>query len=375
MNIAANELTNVIFKKPLQECSVEELQQLVQQYPYFGPAHLLLTKKLKEENSASYDEQLQNTSLYFQNRIWLHYLLNDGSTNVEIEKKIPATTGEQNQTPAAIIPENKHEETIEGFNNEQTIGHTEAKPELPTAVPEPSALIFENEKTEGELATEKEIRATAGEQNQTPAAITPENKHEETIEEPNHQQTTGQTEVTAESPTIITEPAVLSFENENTEVQPAIEADKDPVKETESPLEMRSLKIEPLTANSAMIFEPYHTVDYFASQGIKFKEEEEKSKDHFSTQLKSFTEWLKTMKRIPVSEITTTSDPGIEKKVVQMAEYSLAERHVITEAMAEVWKKQGNKARAEDIYHKLSLLDPSKSSYFAAKIEELKKTS
>ena len=43
--------------------------------------------------------------------------------------------------------------------------------------------------------------------------------------------------------------------------------------------------------------------------------------------------------------------------------------------MAEVWKKQGNKAKAEEIYDKLSLLDPAKSSYFAAKIEELKKTS
>jgi hypothetical protein len=42
--------------------------------------------------------------------------------------------------------------------------------------------------------------------------------------------------------------------------------------------------------------------------------------------------------------------------------------------MAEVWKKQGNTAKAIDIYNKLSLLDPSKRVYFAAKIEELKKT-
>jgi hypothetical protein len=46
---------------------------------------------------------------------------------------------------------------------------------------------------------------------------------------------------------------------------------------------------------------------------------------------------------------------------------------VVTEAMAEVWEKQGNKEKAVAIYTKLSLLDPSKSVYFAAKIEELKK--
>jgi hypothetical protein len=44
----------------------------------------------------------------------------------------------------------------------------------------------------------------------------------------------------------------------------------------------------------------------------------------------------------------------------------------VTEAMAEVWEKQGNTIKALELYEKLSLLDPSKSSYFAAKIEHLK---
>lgn len=122
----------------------------------------------------------------------------------------------------------------------------------------------------------------------------------------------------------------------------------------------------------APLFEPFHTVDYFASQGIKFREEE-KPKDKFGQQLKSFTEWLKTMKRLPVSEIVSSAEPAAEKKVEEMAENSLQEREVLTEAMAEVWEKQGNSVKAIDIYSKLSLLEPSKSAYFAAKIEHLKK--
>lgn len=121
-----------------------------------------------------------------------------------------------------------------------------------------------------------------------------------------------------------------------------------------------------------LIFEPFHTVDYFASQGIRFKEEE-KPKDKFGQQLKSFTDWLKTMKRLPVSQVAQNNEPAAERKVEQMAETSLQEREVITEAMAAVWEKQGNRERAIDIYSKLSLLEPSKSVYFAAKIEELKK--
>jgi hypothetical protein len=121
-----------------------------------------------------------------------------------------------------------------------------------------------------------------------------------------------------------------------------------------------------------IIFEPYHTVDYFASQGIKFKPEE-KPQDKFGQQLKSFTEWLKTMKRVPVAEIVKEVSSGEEKKVVQLAEHSIEDRDVVTEAMAEVWEKQGNAGKAIEIYTKLSLHNPSKSSYFAAKIEQLKK--
>ena len=121
-----------------------------------------------------------------------------------------------------------------------------------------------------------------------------------------------------------------------------------------------------------LLFEPFHTVDYFASQGIKFREEE-KPKDKFGQQLKSFTEWLKTMKRLPIAEIVASAEPATEKNVDEMAEKSLLEPEVLTEAMAEVWEKQGNPAKALDIYSKLSLLEPSKSAYFAAKIEDLKK--
>ena len=122
-----------------------------------------------------------------------------------------------------------------------------------------------------------------------------------------------------------------------------------------------------------LVFEPYYTVDYFASQGIK-NVIEERPKDRFSQQLKSFTEWLKTIRQLPAQQIATLSaDTGSEEKVVQLATHSLEEKEVDTEAMAEVWIKQGHPEKAAEIYRKLSLLNPSKSSYFALLIENLKK--
>ena len=191
---------------------------------------------------------------------------------------------------------------------------------------------------------------------------------------------------------ILIEPVAISTTTslENNKVTPVneiilAELTSEPVLESdtnmqEPELKIPALKIEAIDpATAELIFEPFHTVDYFASQGIRFKEEE-KPKDKFGQQLKSFTDWLKTMKRLPVTEITKTVEAvsdlsaGAEKKVEQLAEHSLTEREVVTETMAEVWEKQGNAGKAIEIYTKLSLLEPSKSPYFASKIEELKKT-
>jgi hypothetical protein len=120
-------------------------------------------------------------------------------------------------------------------------------------------------------------------------------------------------------------------------------------------------------------FGPYYTIDYFASQGIKVSQEEN-PKDRLGKQLKSFTEWLKTMKKLPqqTDESESEDDPERNSLIENFAAHSLEKKEVITETMAEVLVKQGKKERAVELYHKLSLLNPSKNAYFAAKIDQLK---
>jgi DNA-binding SARP family transcriptional activator len=55
-----------------------------------------------------------------------------------------------------------------------------------------------------------------------------------------------------------------------------------------------------------------------------------------------------------------------------LAEKSNIETEVITEAMAEVYLQQGKISKANEVYEKLSLQNPAKSTYFAGKIENLK---
>lgn len=274
MNAPVNEITKSLTGKlSIRDCSIDELQQLANKYPFFGPAQLLLAKKLKDQNTSSDNKYIQKASLFFQNPVWFEHLISDKTDYTIVEKKeeLPAaTTATDMETPATV------EEVVDQTHSYKTQD--------------------ENEEPDGEE---------------------------------------------------------VPMEN-----QPALEIPK--------------LKIEPIDPSKAeLTFEPYHTVDYFASQGIKSKEEE-KPKDSFTKQLKSFTEWLKVMKRLPVSEITADISPADEKKVEKMAETSINDREVVTETMAEVWEKQGNVQKATETYRKLSLLNPDKSSYFAAKIEQLK---
>jgi hypothetical protein len=120
-----------------------------------------------------------------------------------------------------------------------------------------------------------------------------------------------------------------------------------------------------------LVFSPYHTVDYFGSLGIKLILDESTS-DKFGKQLKSFTDWLKIMKRLPQKNEEAFSDPAAQISIVGYAADSLQQKEIITEAMAEVLAKQGRSENAIDLYGKLSLLNPGKSAYFAAKIEQIK---
>ncbi len=122
--------------------------------------------------------------------------------------------------------------------------------------------------------------------------------------------------------------------------------------------------------DNALAFEPMHLVDYFASQGIKLSDEVQTA-DKLGKQLKSFSEWLKTMKKVHIPEGNTNA--GLSDMVIQtLAAKSNTENEILTEAMAVVFAQQGKAGKAIELYQKLSLLNPSKSAYFAAKIEQLK---
>jgi len=308
---------SIFQKESLHDCSIEELQNISGQYSYFTPVQFLLAEKLRSGEENLYAEQLQNLSLHFSNPLWLDYLLNGYKSEIipEAENTHRAdetTTGEG--TPEHIV-------TNEEIN-------IKSGSEMPVQVDD-----MVNESQNENINSFDE------------AIVVEENSGN--IEFSNQELLINR-ESGAEIPG--------SSEIESNEPQISIPPLPD---------------LKPESAETELTFEPYHTVDYFASQGVKFVPEE-KPADRFGRQLKSFTEWLKTMKRLPQMEAAKISDTAVDEKVQQLADHSINEDEIVTETMAEVWLKQGNKEKAIETYNKLSLLNPGKSAYFASLIEQLK---
>ncbi len=129
---------------------------------------------------------------------------------------------------------------------------------------------------------------------------------------------------------------------------------------------------------------------------IQPKIKEEKKEEDLQSGKHSFTEWLKTVKKEPgikpeeknegspasstdeiINRFIETEPRIIPSKAefynpVKMAKQSLEEHDdLVSETLAGIFAGQGNLPRAIEMYRKLMLAIPEKSSFFAARIEKL----
>ena len=154
------------------------------------------------------------------------------------------------------------------------------------------------------------------------------------------------------------------------------------------------------------LIQPYYTEDYFRHEGIAISNDldkgievtlgnrVEKSKDPQSLMVvMSFAEWLnyfktkgqkdkeeiqdqkalKTMwQKEKLAAALEEENEEIPENVFNMAVNSITkEEDLASESLAEILVKQGKHDKAIDMYRKLSLRNPQKSTYFALKIESL----
>lgn len=334
-----------VFKKKLtDDDTVSYLKRLTAEHPYFSVAQFYLLQ-LSESGTSAYKAQAKKTATLFNNNYWLNFqLLEAGNGNDASPKTSPLfdaatvaeTVIEQPVEPAITDAVSVGEKIAEEIKEEKS-GATE-----PVVVNEPATTNEIQNQDENSLPEEPvtEINEVSG--MEVINAV-----KEETLD-------SAVVEALPESEPVIEETAQAQTEEKNIKNEVAAKLSDEP-----------------------LLFEPLHTTDYFASLGIKLSEEE-KSSGKLGKQLKSFTEWLKTMKKVHTEQLVQTTGPAAveaaasESTIQKLAEKSNEDDQVITEAMAEVLLQQGKEEKAVEILEKLSLLNPGKSTYFAAKINQIK---
>ena len=336
---------------------VDELLQLVNEYPYFAPAHLALTAKYSQDNNQNAAQQLQKTALYFNNINWLVYQLHNSELD-KVDAQLAALSLKVNQ-----IPTTKEEEIIKPVSVNEAVTTIIPIPTSDTSVIEIPTIErtkeilqgFDEKKVDGNPVPLSELPSL------TPIQIVP--KEEEKQQSP---------DVTP----ILTDNEVHDADDTDGEEEQAPTSDQVSTISANFSSQLAGFKksFNQAPAKDAKLDferEPYYTIDYFASQGIK-ADLSQMPQDRLTRQLLTFTDWLKKMKVVSPNPQDLGTDPELENAIREIAQTSNEAKEIATETMAEVFVKQGKIDKAVQLYIKLSFLDPKKSSYFASKIQQLK---
>ena len=304
-------LFETIFKRKLSSTDNKAyLTDIASAHPYFSIAQFYLLLQTQKD-SADYTLQAAKTSILFNNPFWLQFQLQYTCEN----------------DPEVII-------------SPIDLDAITYKEVLPINNPVELENVFSNPIPEEKLANEMNKQLDLSSEAQSSNQIDPI-------------------------------PPTSHFNEGNTPLNNETDSEEEPVSDLSiAPLQFKINIDTTHITEDKITFEPLHTSDYFASLGIKLSSPGLPS-DKLGKQLKSFTEWLKEMKKIQPDQIPLQSEQA-DLSIQKLAEASNLHSEVETETMAEVLVQQGKKEKAIKVYKKLSLLNPSKSAYFAAKIDQLK---
>jgi hypothetical protein len=402
------------YQKGSKDTSV--LERNANEYPYSSLASFLLLYHYKKTSNPAFEKFAKKTALLFNNPHWLQFQLFDKSTPIS-EQEI--ASDENLQQGNEVRKNDNGEIKFENLSTENVMEESALKSEQENSIDEIQTVINDNKKislgpsfmedvreesvsnfgqeTFSDERANEESAETIIENSATSSEHSSVEKvmeetaagHEEstlketgveeikemdaetildTIVEESIQQEPGQ-EANLEEPTLNNSLQTNEFiETKNTLNETSVT--EDTATEIASTGNAETEKETTVNENETIAFEPLHTVDYFASQGIKITEEL-LTKDKLGSQMKSFTAWLKSMKKVHPGKLEEQS-LATEKLIQASANESNFNTEILTEAMAEVLIKQDKKDKAIEMFSKLSLINPSKSAYFAARIESIK---
>lgn len=274
---------------PADRTMIREVSELINIFPYFQSAYLLLLKGLQNTSDVKFENQLRTSAMHIADREVLYYLLKKETAKEEVTEA---------ETPKTIIAEMENSESQQ--------------------------VVIDSAKNSEDFINEIEKDSVTGEEE--------ENRFDSTI--------------------LISEEyyeddaAILVIDGESGSVEERI-IYMDPGFSVPEPAELLEIEQEEKTTGQAeTVKEPVskkllqsELIDRFIISNPRIEPRREK---------------IET----PIPDIST---PYVEER-----------GGFVTETLARIYITQGYYSRAIDIYEKLSLKFPEKSSYFASQIEKVK---
>jgi hypothetical protein len=415
-------IDSIFGKQDLSSVSLDEIRDVIAEFPSFNAAHYLLSKKLQLQDDDAYEKQSMRTALYFNNALWLKTILEAGDEAIlspaksVIREKISSDYDDSETVvsspvfPDSVIPEPLNFEIPEPISQSLPVFGAETENYTYTEIRTTEEKFLEIEKPVEDFSTKPEPTVESTSEYISEYGIFEDQSSEgkyidnDSFDRPTDHSHSGENHVDLRIEPEKTEENETIVENDNGESFVEDDVDRDAeafdrevdrtdsisettdasnpdftsgneivVQESELPSDQPVQPVKAFDAKNAesIVFAPYHMVDYFASQGIKLVLEDQPS-DSFGKQLKSFTDWLKVMKKVPVKSRSDKADDKETDRIRHFASHSLEDRDILTESMAEVLAKQGMYENAIALYQKLSLIYPPKSAYFVSRIEQLK---
>lgn len=360
----------------LNHSHISELEKLVEQFPYFQPAYLLLSIASKQHDSVVFQKYFKQTAIICPNRRQLYALLH--------REPVKATEVKLSETESLLATTPEHKKTTTPLDEQVTVKPVQEE-NINNAVQQPVDENTERLRLIEERLAEIEKQKVVSE---VPVSES-EPKPEIPLANPELKETSAQEEKT-----------VLSPEELNTELQ-TIKRSAEYIVENEIEksvvnafVEKEVLKThtagqkeEPFTEGSfnqwLQFFGHIKQAPVSPVSSVENNSNREQTAKTEKPQLpvqKNKEERAKKMeiidKIIEKNPSHIRLDPAKAKiySADKNAKDSLLEsEHLVTETLAKIYALQGNINKAIRAYEILSLKYPNKSVYFASLIKELKK--
>ena len=366
----------------LDKNSLGEINELLEEFPYFQSGHLLFLKNLHQLDHIRFSGQLKKSAAFVANREVLYRLLYDYN---EPKDKIPEAVYNKPEEKQLTAPEEKDESKLaDDFSKEVQLSKDEVIPE-PIIEKKPDPAIEEKSTSEEKLSTDDSPRS----KEELAAEL---KKRLKEIKESGKAEKENNDQIEEE---------ILQLSDEQAVDASVLQDIKEPDSSSKSEINQTDLlDLEAEKKETSLPEKPHESPNFNKDQANNKAKKKKLRNEQNKAEAHSFSSWLSLLnnpdqveRKIIVEHPENTKlrqleiiDKFIEdnpritpvqeksNKTDDMSVKSIEEKEeMFTETLAHIYIKQGYFSKALFIYKKLSLKFPEKSSYFAGRIKIIEK--